>query len=288
MSKRAHFFDISCLLKTNQMAWVVDIDNPNKPLLRISPSDLKLMQSGIFAKKGNKIKFNNQVYYLSDEWMNKLKLLSLKKNIDFSKLAISLQEFYSKDATDDLEFDIDLSPLIKLKNELVDIYIISSQHTNNILGRTIDKKRENLAKEGIVIKQFYFLNQNFLNQNSSENKFKQMRLLIQHLVGYKSDGDKFTDEEIEKYDVISFYDTSKSTFDIEKDIIYLLKIMLKNTDSGLSNVIIEDITDEVPQLEINKIQENEFNPISTKRMKLIIPKVIKAFESFNRFNSSLL
>lgn len=288
MSKRAHFFDINCLLTSNQKAWVVDKTNPDKPLTRISPSDLKLMKSGIYAKKGNKIKFNNQIYYLSDEWMNKLKLIALKNKIDFSNLVITLQEFYSDDVADNLEFEIDTSPILKLKNEISDIYIISSQQTMNILGKLVEKMKEELMENGIVVKQFYFLNENFLNQNSSENKFKQMRLLLQHLIGFKSEGDKFIDVELEKYDVISYYDTSQSTFDIEKDIIYLLKIMLKNTDKGLSDVIREDLGDDVPQLEINKLQDNQFNPISTRRLKLIVPKIIKAFESFTRFNSSHL
>jgi len=288
MSKRAHFFDINCLLKSNQKAWVVDKSNPNIPLAKISPSDLKLMRSGIYAKKGNKIKFNNETYYLSDEWMNKFKLLALKNSIDFPNIVITLQEFYNTEIADNLDFEIDLTPLLKFKNEILDIYIVSSQQTMNVLGKLIDEMKEDLRENGIVVKQFYFLNENFLNQNSSENKFKQMRLLLQHLVGFKSDGDKFTDVDVEKYDTISYYDTSKSTFDIEKDIIYLLKIMIRNTDKGLSDVIREDLGDDVPQLEINKLQDNEFNPMSTIRMKIIVPKIIKAFESFTKFNSYLL
>ena len=93
MSNVAHFFDLNCLIKINQQAWVVNKDNPNLPLYKIPPSEFRLIKSGIYAKKGNKIDFNGTTYYLPDELWNRLKIISSKNNINFSNFVISLQEF---------------------------------------------------------------------------------------------------------------------------------------------------------------------------------------------------
>jgi hypothetical protein len=284
MSNIAHFFDLNCLIDINQSAWIVDKNKPNIPLLKISSSDFKLIKSGIFKNKGNKIEFSGQTFWLSDEMFNRLKIISLKNKINISDLVVSLQEFLNRDLIQEMKYSLKLEPILNLRNKLDDIYIICSQQTKRIFEKVITKIEEELKSNGLVIKQFYYLNENFLNQNSDEVKFKEMRLLLQHSVGYKTDGDKFVDKEITKYDFINFYDNSITTFKVETGINQLMEIIWNNTDKGLRDVIKEDLQDLRPTIFVHKIEMNEFNPISTKKVKITLPKLIKTFESFKRFN----
>jgi hypothetical protein len=288
MSNVAHFFDLNCLLKIEQSAWVVDKNKPNIPLLKISPSDFKIIKSGIYKNKGNKLQFNGQIFWLSDEMYNRIKLISLRNKTNISDLVISLQEFLNKKLIEEMDSDLNLNPILNQKNKMDDIYIICSQQTKRNFEKIISKIEEDLKLQGLVVKQFYFLNENFLNQNSDEVKFKEMRLLLQHAIGYKTDKDKFIDEELTKYDHINFYDSSITTFKVEKDINYLMEIIWNNTDKGLRDVIKEDLQDSQPILYVHKIESNEMNPISTKKVKMTLPRLAKTFESFKRINSSLL
>ncbi len=89
MSNKAHFFDLNCLLDTNQKAWIVNKKNPNQPLYKLSPSEFRLIKNGIYQKQGNKIEFNGTNYYLPDNLWNKLKVLSSKNRINLSDFVIS-------------------------------------------------------------------------------------------------------------------------------------------------------------------------------------------------------
>ena len=117
MKSSAHFFDLNCLLNIPQQAWIVSKNNPNQPLYKISTSEFKLIKSGIYKKKGNKIEFNGSVYYLPDELWNRLKIISSKNNINFSDFVISLQEFLNKDLISSSKYELNLDPILTLKNK---------------------------------------------------------------------------------------------------------------------------------------------------------------------------
>jgi hypothetical protein len=254
--------------------------NPNLPLYKISPSEFKLIKSGIYKKKGNKIEFNGTEYYLSDDLWNRLKIISSKNNIDFSSFVISLQEYLNKDLIESVKYELNLDQILKLKNEMGDIYIICSKQTKSLYDKIINEIEEVLKSNGIKIKAFYYLNENFLNQNSDEVNFKKIRLLLQHSIGYKSDKDKFTDLEIVKYDTINYYDKVIPIKSVATTINQVFKSMLNNTERGLSDVIKDDLRSESPTIHINKIENNDFNPLTTVKVELSSKNLITKFESF--------
>ena len=93
---------------------------------------------------------------------------------------------------------------------LQDIYIICSKQTKRNYETIIEKLKEKLKEDGILIKNFYYINETLYAQDIDQTRFKKIRLLIQHLVGYKSQGDKFINEEITRYDQISYYNNDLS------------------------------------------------------------------------------
>jgi hypothetical protein len=284
----ANFIDIDAIVSVGAKAWIVDKKNPSIPIMKITKSDFNLYQNGIFRKQGNKIDFNGKTFWLPTDVTNKLKIKVKNHKSNFSDLAISLQEFLNKDVIDNLEFDLNELLLNKLKNTTDDIYIICSKQTKLSHQSIIDKIEDKLKKEGLKIKNFYFISETFYNRNMDEVEFKKMRLLIQHLVGYKTSGNKFIDEEITRYDQIEYYDNNLDTIKVANQTNDLLKLIWKNSDEGLRSVIKEDIEQYKPQLVVNQIGDNQVNQISTEKIKLSISNLVKTFEGFSMISEGYL
>lgn len=279
---KAHFFDIDTLLEVKGEAWIVDKDNPSVPILKISSSDFNLIENGIYRKQNNKIEFNGKTFWLPTELFNKIKIKAKIFKANFGNLAISLQEFYNKGIIDEMNIKLNLDVISKLKNTQDDIYIICSKQTKRNYQTPIEKLEVELKKIGLKIKDFYFINENLYRIDNDEVRFKKMRLILQHLMGYKTDGLKFIDEELTQYSKISYYDNEVDTLKISEDINNLLELTLTNTQEGLKNVIKEILIDEKPQLLVNKINTNHVNQIETKKIILSLSHTIKKFESFNQ------
>lgn len=278
------FIDLNVLLEMDNQAWVVDKKNANVPIVKISKSDLNLIKSGIFKKQGNKVDFNGRTYYLPTDLMNKIKIKTKSYNIDFSNLAISLQEFMNKSMIEEMDFKINKDLILELKNNVDDIYVICSKQTKRTYESIIEKIKEEFEKNGLKIKTFYPISENFMNQNDDDIKFKKMRLLLQHLVGYKTEGEKFKDEEITRYDQIHFYDNYLETLKITKEMNNLLEYLLSRTDDGLRSVVKEDVIEFKPVLWAHKVNENEMNKRTSEKVILNISKIVKTFENFNPYS----
>jgi len=281
---RGIFIDLNVLLEMDNQAWVVDKKNANTPIVKISKSDFNLIKSGIFKNQGNKVDFNGRTYYLPTDLMNKIKIKTKSYNIDFSNLAISLQEFMNKSLIEEMKFEINKDVILELKNNVDDIYIICSKQTKRTYETIIEKVKEEFEKNGLKIKTFYPISENFMNQNDDDIKFKKMRLLLQHLVGYKTEGDKFKDEEITRYDQIHFYDNYLETLKITKEMNNLLEYLLSRSDDGLRSVIKENVQDFRPNLWVHKENENKMNKRSSEKVILNISKIVKTFENFNPYS----
>lgn len=277
---KARFFDIDVLIRLDNQPWIVDKNNPNVPIMKISKSDFNLIQNGIYRKQNNKMEFNGRTFWLPTDLFNTLKIKAKTYKTELGNLAISLQEFLNKDIIDEMDFELKLDVISELKNTTDDIYIICSKQTKRNYQSLIDKLQEKLKEDGISIKNFYFISENFYNQNKDDVNFKKLRLLLQHLVGYKTDGDKFIDEEITRYDQIFYYDNNYDTLKASDDINSLLQVVLSNTDKGLSEVIKEDVREYKPVLFVNKINDNVFNKKETKKVILSLSTLIKTFEAF--------
>ena len=99
----------------------------------------------------------------------------------------------------------------------------------------------------------------------------------------KTNINKFTNEEIERYDIVNFYDNQYDTIKICDEINVILKSILDNTDDGIRSAIKEDILDNQPSLIVNQVSDNQLNRIISKKVNLEYSNLIKTFESFNNF-----
>jgi len=273
-------------MRVDNMVWIVDKQDPNIPIFKISQSDFNLIRNGIYKSQGNKIEFSGKTYWLPTDLSNKLKVKLKLNNVGLGNIGISMQEFLNKEILDNIEFKVFLENILHLKNKNEDIYIICSKQVKKNYDNIIKKLEKRIIEEGLSIKNFYFLSETFYNQNDDDIRYTKIKLLIQHLIGYKTKVNKFTDEELQKYDNVHFYDNQYDTLKICDEINIVLKSILNKTEDGLRSVIKEDLLEYKPSLIVNKISDNEMNKKSTKMVDIEYSNLFKTFESFRFFENN--
>ncbi len=276
----AHFFDLSVLIRIEAKVWIVSKTKPSIPLVKISESEFNLIKKGIYVKYGQKFRFGNKEYWISEELANQIKIKCVKSNVETTELVFSMQEFMNSSIIEKLDYEIFQEHLSELKNNDDDIYIICAKNTKNNYEPLIKKLEEKLSDLGLKVKNYYFISETFFNRNQDEICHKKIRLILQHFIGLKTDVDKFTEEEITNYDTIYYYDDSNDAIEMSKSINETLMFLQKNSEKTISEKINDLIKSKNIQLVINKVTFNRVNKFITTTVKLTHQNIIKTFESF--------
>lgn len=278
---KAHFFDLDSILSSDSKVWIVDRKSPKFPVMKISESEFNLIRSGIYKSHGNQIKFAGKEYWLPSETMESLKIKCKNLKSDVSNLAFSMREYMDSDLIESAEYEISHDILRNLKNSQDDIYFICSENTKQNYEKIISKIEEKLESIGISVKKYYFISETFYERDSDEISHKKIRLLIQHLVGYRTDGDKFTDEKLDSYDEAYYYDDDDRSIALASKSSDLLNIISENTEESIRKSIKEDVKSRKPVLKSMLISPNKAKRITSAEIPLQIHNVIKTFESFS-------
>lgn len=279
----AHFFDIDVILKINAQVWLVDKTKPNIPIMKISKPEFNLIRSGVWKSHGNLIKFGNDQYWIPTDMFNNIKILSKRYRADLANLAFSMQEFMNRELIENLEYDINLDNILHLKNTDDHIYIICSRNSKNNYESIISKIEDKLKDQGLQINKFYFISETFYNRKSDNIAHKKVRLLLQHLVGYKTESDKFIDYQLDKYDQIYYYDDEDISIQLAIDSNKFLMILLFNTDDNIKEDIREDLKSQKHTIWVNDVTGNRVNKFITTKVEIQYSNLIKKFESFSYY-----
>jgi len=277
---KAHFFDLDVILKVSSKVWIVDKTRPNIPIMKISESDFNMIKSGIYRNQGNSIYFGGNTYWVPKDMYENIKIKAKNYRADVSNLAFSMQEFMNKELIENLDYDINLENILHLKNTNDDIYFICSKNNKKNYELMISKIEDKLKDNGLVIKRFYYISETFYNRNSDDISHKKVRLLLQHIIGLKTDGDKFTEENIEKYDELFYYDDEDSSIKLSKDSNKVLSFLLSNTEDSLKSLIKEDINSNNRVIYVNFVTNNKVNKFITTKVDIKFSNLITVFESF--------
>jgi len=283
---RSHFIDLDILIKIDSKAWIVDKNNPNIPILKIDNSDLSLFKSGILKSQNNKISFNGKTFYLSNDFMNKLKLKVKKHKSDMSNLGISFQEFLNPELIENIKFEVDLSTLKNIINTNDDIYIFCSKNTKENFKSHISKLEEEFKKIGLRVKDFYYLSETFFNNDEEHVSFIKNKIILQHLVGYKIDGDKFIDENVDEYSEIFYYDDNLTSTSLSLKINDIFEKFTINTEKSIKESLKDKTKNDDKILNIKHFTNNKANKFKEYSVQLEFSNLIKSFENFNPFSSS--
>lgn len=276
----AHFIDLDIIIQTESKPWIVSKDKPNFPILKMDPSDFKIFQSGIYQKDNNKIDFNGKSFWLSNDFMTKVKIACKKYRADISNLAISLQEFLNPGIIENIPFKIDLTIFNKMVNTDDDIYIICSKNKKSNYKKQIEKLEEELKEKGLKIKNFYFISETFMNRDQDDIALNKVKLLIQHLIGLRTEGNTITEKEITDYSQIYFYDDCKSSIELSKRINNVLETLLINTEKWVKSKVKEKIQSRDNTLIVKEYTHNKINKFIETQIELEYSNVIKNFENY--------
>lgn len=279
--RQAHFFDLDTLIDVNNKIWIVDKTKPSIPVVKISKSDFNLIKKGIFRKYDQRLNIGGTSYWLPEDLMNSIKIRCKNLKCDITGLSFSMQEFMNPSIIEEMNFDINIQNFEHLKNTRDDIYVICSKNSERNYSSIIEKLKEKLADQGLIIKNFYYLSETFYNRDKDDITHKKVRMLLQHLIGLKTDGDKFTDEEIEEYDRVYFYDDEINAVVLAKDSNKVFEFIVSKTEENLKSRIKDIIKSNDKVVVVRQITNNKINPFIETEVLLEWSNLKKTFESFN-------
>ena len=277
---RAQFFDLSVLIELESKVWLVSRTKPSIPIVKISTSEFNLIKKGVYVKFDQRMKIGGSDYWLSKDLSEEIKIKCVKSNTNISELVFSMQEYMNPSIIEKLNYTIHKDNLYNIKNVDDDIYIICSKNTKKNYDYLIKKLEEFLESIGLKVKNYYYISETYFNRNEDDICHKKVRLLLQHLIGLKTEGDKFIDEEITKYDIISYYDESKEVIEMCKNINDTLLFLQKNSEESISEKVKNLLKSDYTELIVNEVTFNRVNKFITTPVKITTQNIIKNFESF--------
>ena len=277
----AHFFDLNTAIIVDSEVWIVSKKNPNEPLVKITQSEFNLIRKSIYKNKGESITIDGVEYCIQSDLFEKIKNRCKSLRVEITSLAFSMQEFMKPDLIKSLDYKIWKEHFVRLKNSDGDVYFICSKNTKSNYDFLIEKLETYLKEElGLKIKNYYFISETFFNRDEDKTAHKKIKLLLQHLVGYKTDGNMFTNEEIPKYEKIYFYDDEVKTLNLAKSINDVLRFILSNTESDIKSSVESLVKENEIILDIKGVTYNKVNMFTTSEVKLSIDRIMKTYERF--------
>lgn len=276
----AHFIDLDTIIISDQKSWVVSKENPKNPLLRIENWEFNLFKSGIYKDQNNKIDFNGSTFYVSDDFMERLKNVCRKHKVDIGNLAISMIEFIDPEKIEESNFELDMSIFNPIVNKPDHIYFFASKNKENGYGKIAKKLTEKMLDLGLQITDIYYLSETFYNRMDDEISYQKIKILLQYLVGHKTEGNCFTDQEITEYENIYYYDQDYKPLNLAEKINEVLEKFLINSDEIQSKVIKSNLRNVEKKLIIREVTPNKGGKFIEKIITLQPSNVIKSFENF--------
>ena len=240
-----------------------------------------MIKNGIYKSQNSQLYFNGENYWIPETLLNDLKVKCKRLKVDIGNLGFSMQEFMNPEVIKDLDYEINLDLFNSIKNTTDHIYFICSKNNKRNYELIIKKIEEKLYELGLEVKNYYFISETFYNRNLDDITFKKVKLLIQHTVGFKTNDDKFIDEELENYDEVHYYDEDLEATTLATTSNDFLKVLLDNTDESLKKEIQVSLKSEDNYIFINYVSPNKVNRVQTKKVLLQVSNVIKTFEGFN-------
>lgn len=280
----AHFFDIDTLITVDNNVWIVSKSKPGTPIIKISKSEFNLIKKGIYKKYNSKLNINGINYWLPENLFNNLKIKCNRYNHDITNLAFSMQEFIDQEIIENLKHEIHYDHFKHLKNKTEDIYIICSKRSKKSYKPIIEKLEKKMSEIGLSIIKYYYLSETFYNKNDDNISYKKSKLLLQHLLGLKTEKNKFTETELKEYNKIFYYgDDIKSLTSIQRSD-KLFSVILDQSSDLIKDTLKEKIRNNEKVIITKKVTYNDVNLFEDEKVVINYSYIKKTFENFNYLN----
>jgi hypothetical protein len=124
------------------------------------------------------------------------------------------------------------------------------------------------------------ISETFYNRDKDDVSQKKAKLLIQHIIGLKTDVDKFTNEEITQYDEVNLYEDESNCIEVCKGSNEIVRFLVSNSPDEVKESVKSIIKDKQLLININQVTFNRINKFITTPIKIEWQNVIKTFEGF--------
>lgn len=274
----AHFFDIDTFILLEQKVWIIDKSKPNSPLIKLSKSDYNVLKNKLFLNQDLKLRIGGEYFYFNQSMFDKIKISCKKYNVDVSNLSFSFDEFKN---IEDSNYTLNLDSIKHLfrTNEIV--YIVCSKMKNEFYEKIVEELDNKLRQNGVKPRDYYYLIENTTKvSDTDEVIYKKMKLFLQHLVGYKTEGLKFVDEKLTEANDVYYYGDNKT--DISRMNVFnkLFRKLLSNTDEYLKDIILGSIKETKKTLTTHFVTSNKMNLFDTTSYDLSYNNRLKRFRDF--------
>jgi hypothetical protein len=270
MNNTIHFFDLDGTLwsvRTN--AWIIDKRKPGVPILKLKDSELKLILSGVYINEKAFIEYNDQVYWIGQKLLDRIK--KIKPNIKMQDLGLSYYEKLNPKYYDNMKFfKNNIRHLVESDTES-DIGILSARFSDEKDKNLLNSLKDELGKLGLKISKFYYVGDYYYPNVNTNMSTRKANVLLEHLVGFHINKDKFVPLKQDLYREVYFYDDEPSNIFVANDIQQLLDDYLIKTDEEVYERIIKNIKEKQPVLYTNLITNNSLNRFKTSEIKLHEP-----------------
>lgn len=269
INKQIHWFDLDgVLINTDAKWWIVDKLNPGKPLIKISQYDGALILSGFHRADNIFIQYNGHDGYMSKDMYLKIQKI---KNIEPENLGFSWREFSDSKLIQNQASNLKINTIyiqhLKNSSEIINILTARGNKEAHIL--ILNKLKDALEPLKVTLNDDIFVNdisqQNILGSSAS----RKSQHILQNIIGYKIEVDKFVPIKCDKFDTSYFYDDEDKNIEECCLINVLLSNLLEKTMPLLKDIIIKDIKIRKPKLYVNLVTTNETNLFQTKEIDIV-------------------
>jgi len=264
-----NFFDLDGVLwETNSKIWIIDKENPVKPIIRLDKSESTNILMGIYFKDDLKIEYNGEEYFISQDIMNKIQR---KKKLSIERLGLSWIEFYDSKYINNTKIKYLLNNIKHLRNENNYICILTGRAYQDRHAKILNSLRLSLLDIGIDIYKIYFVSKRFHFKHTEEISLNKSHILLEHMIGLKIEDGKFVPKKQDWYSEVHFYDDNKMNIDYANDIQVLFDRIMKKTDDELFTTIIDRVENNPIKLVTHLVTGNSVNRFSSSELYLTEP-----------------
>lgn len=270
MSKEIAFFDLdNTLWYIKSDVWLIDKKNPSVPILKISPVEFTLINSGIYVKDNLNVEYNGETFYISNDILERVRRKN--KNIKISSLGISYAENFDNDILNNKNVIFLLDNIKHLIGKNVEIGVLTARSDRKKHANLLNKLRIKLKEYGLEINKIYFVSEFIKIMSDDSFIYDKNKVLIEHLVGLTIEKDHFVPLKKEKYEKVYFYDDNRFNFMNSTSLQEYFDFLVLNSDDECVEFIKNRLNNKKIYLINNLITNNQVNPFDTKIIELKPP-----------------
>ena len=268
-NKVLNFFDLDGVLwESKTKIWVIDKEDPSKPIIRLTSMEMTDILLGVHFKDKLKIEYNQKTYYISNKLFNKIRK---KKNIAIERLGLSYIEYTNPTYLNNTKIEIILDNIRHLKPENNLFCILTGRAYQHRHSKMLNFLREKLLDININLFKIYFVGKRVTIEHTEQISLDKAHVLLEHLIGVKIEDGKFVSKKQDWYSDIHFYDDNQMNIDYAIDIQTIFERVMKKTEDELYITILTRLKDNELSLTAHLVTNNDVNRFKSKTVTLTEP-----------------